>query len=85
MSPCYSAAYERGPPPLIDCARLGTYTRTRKTQLGLLIEQHSSTYLHFLYYNMYNACDMYLNGKCLNQREVVRYGSITRFGLDELD
>jgi len=34
---------------------------------------------------MYNACDMYLNGKCLNQREVVRYGSITRFGLDELD
>jgi len=34
---------------------------------------------------MYNACDMFLNGRCLNQQEVVPHSSITHFVLDELD
>jgi hypothetical protein len=34
---------------------------------------------------MYNACDKYLNGKGVNQQEVVPYCCINRFGLDDLD
>ena len=37
------------------------------------------------YYNMYYACDMYLNGKCLNQQESVPHSCVTHFGLDKLD
>ena len=33
---------------------------------------------------MYYACDMYLNGKCLNQQEFVPHSCVTHFGLDEL-
>lgn len=34
---------------------------------------------------MYYACNMYLNGKCLNQQEFVPNSPVTRYGLDELD
>jgi hypothetical protein len=37
------------------------------------------------YFNMHNACDLYLNGANVNQWEVVPHSSITHFGLDELD
>jgi hypothetical protein len=45
----------------------------------------AETNIKHIYRNIvYYACDMYLNGMRLNQRELVPHFSVTRFGLEEL-